>query len=158
MPAESAGVLLYRHVDGRTEVLLGHPGGPFWAHRDAGAWAIPKGGIEPGESPEAAARREFAEEMGVVLDVALQPLATIRQGGGKRVHAFVAECDFDVDAQSSNTFEMEWPPRSGAIRSYPEVDRAAWFDMQRARRMMLLSQTPLLDALEALLAGLAPPK
>lgn len=153
MPAESAGVLLYRRVDQRLEVLLGHPGGPFWARRDAGAWAIPKGGIEPGEAEEAAARREFAEEMGVVLDLPLRHLATIRQGGGKRVHAFVAEGDFDITRQRSIEFEMEWPPRSGKLQRYPEVDRAAWFPIDAARSMILRSQEPLLDALEALLSG-----
>lgn len=153
MPSESAGVLLYRCVEGRVEVLLGHPGGPFWSRRDAGAWAIPKGGIEPGETEEAAARREFAEEMGIVLDMPLHALATIRQGGGKRVHAFVGEGDFDVALQQSIEFEMEWPPRSGQMQHYPEVDRAAWFDLASARRMILPSQGPLLDALEVLLAG-----
>lgn len=152
MPSESAGVLLYRCVEGRVEVLLGHPGGPFWSRRDAGAWAIPKGGIEPGETDEAAARREFAEEMGAELDMPLKRLATIRQGGGKRVHAFVAEGDFDASTQRSIEFDMEWPPRSGQMQRYPEVDRAAWFDLPTARRMMLPSQTPLLDALEAMLA------
>ena len=151
MTAESAGVLLYRHVGPSLEVLLGHPGGPFWARRDAGAWAIPKGGIDIGETPEAAARREFAEEMGTVLDLVLQPLAVIRQGGGKRVHAFAAESDFDAASQSSNAFEMEWPPRSGQVQRYPEVDRAAWFSIDDARTMILPSQTPLLDALEDLL-------
>lgn len=153
MAVESAGVLMYRRSGNGVEVLLGHPGGPFWSRRDAGAWAIPKGGIDPGETPEAAARREFAEEMGAVLDAALRPLAVVRQGGGKRVHAFALEGDFDIASQRSVEFEMEWPPRSGRMRSYPEVDRAAWFDLATARTMILPSQAPLLDALEALLAS-----
>lgn len=147
MPERSAGVLLVRGPAQATEVLLGHAGGPFWRGRDEGAWSIPKGGIEPGETPEMAARREFAEEMGLELEVALHPLLEFRQRGGKWVHAFVAEADFDTAAHRSIEFEVEWPPRSGRIRRYPEVDRAAWFDLPTARTVMLPSQLPVLDAL-----------
>lgn len=149
MTERSAGVVLVRGpVDG-TEVLLAHPGGPFWRNRDAGAWSIPKGGIEPGETPEAAARREFAEEMGMTLGIALHPLLEFRQRGGKFVHAFVGESDFDTARQRSIDFEMEWPPRSGRMQRWPEIDRAAWFGMDEARTAILPSQAPLLDAVLA---------
>lgn len=146
MAERSAGVLLVRGPLDATQVLLGHPGGPFWHRRGTGAWSIPKGRIEPGETPEVAARREFAEEMGIALSIALQPLLEFRQRGGKRVHAFVGESDFDVRAHRSNSFEIEWPPRSGRMERYPEVERAQWFDLAAAREAMLPSQQVLLDA------------
>ena len=149
MPLTSAGVLLYRRRGSELEVLLVHPGGPFWRAKDAGAWMIPKGGIEAGETAEQAARREFAEEMGTALEGALVPLCRIRQSGGKWVEAFAAEGEFDPERLVSNSFEMEWPPRSGQRISVPEVDRAEWFGLEAARKKMLPSQLPILDALIA---------
>ena len=148
----SAGILLWRHgAGGAVEVLLGHFGGPLWARKDAGAWAIPKGMVEDGETPEAAARREFAEELGVAAEGALVPLGRIRQTGGKYVEAFAMEGDFDPEAISSTMFTLEWPPRSGRFQTFPEIDRAAWFPLDAAREKILPSQAPLLDLLEAAL-------
>ena len=146
----SAGILLYRFVNGRLQVLLAHPGGPFWRRRDLGAWSMPKGELRPGEDAEAAARREFAEELGEPPPGALRPLGAIRQRGGKHVEAFALEGDFDVAALSSNTFEIVWPPRSGRKASFPEIDRAGWFALPAAREKILASQAPLLDRLERL--------
>jgi len=151
MPAKSAGVLVYRKKDCRFEVLLVHPGGPFWANKDAGAWSIPKGEFGAGENPEDVARREFNEELGPALLVPLQPLGGIRQRGGKIVEAFAAELDLNVDAITSNTFDIEWPPRSGKRQHFPEVDRAAWFDLATAREKINEAQRELLDRLEAML-------
>jgi len=151
MPAKSAGVLVYRKKDCRFEVLLVHPGGPFWANKDAGAWSIPKGEFGAGENPEDVARREFNEELGPALLVPLQPLGGIRQRGGKIVEAFAAEFDVNADAIASNTFEIEWPPRSGKRQHFPEVDRAAWFDLATAREKINEAQRELLDRLEAML-------
>jgi len=149
MPAKSAGVLAYRIKDGRLEVLLVHPGGPFWANKDDGAWSIPKGEFTAGEEPEAVARREFAEELGTALEAPLRPLGEIRQRGGKIVEAFAAELDLNVDAVTSNTFEIEWPPRSGKRKTFPEVDRAAWFDLATARTKINPAQRELLERLVA---------
>jgi len=151
MPAKSAGVLVYRKKDCRFEVLLVHPGGPFWANKDEGAWSIPKGEFGAGENPEDVARREFNEELGPALLVPLQPLGGIRQRGGKIVEAFAAEFDVNADAIASNTFEIEWPPRSGKRQHFPEVDRAAWFDLATAREKINEAQRELLDRLEAML-------
>jgi predicted NUDIX family NTP pyrophosphohydrolase len=145
----SAGVLLYRRTGAELQVLLVHPGGPFWRNRDVGAWMIPKGGIEAGESAEEAARREFEEELGAPLTAELIPLCRIRQTGGKWVEAFAAEGDFDPAQLVSNEFEMEWPPRSGQRISVPEVDAAAWFGLEEARQNMLPSQLSILDAAAA---------
>ncbi len=153
MPQVSAGVLLYRRGRAGVEVLLVIPGGPFWRGRDRGAWMIPKGGIEEGETPEAAARREFEEELGTALDAELVPLCRIRQAGGKWVEAFAAEGDLDPERIESLHFKMEWPPRSGRLESFPEVERAAWFGLDEAREVILLSQARILDALAAWLAG-----
>jgi len=153
MATESAGILLYRHEDGQLLVLLVHPGGPFWRRKDLGAWSIPKGERVAGEDPAVTARREFAEELGSTPAGLLQPLGSIRQRGGKQVEAFALKGDFDPERLSSNTFEIEWPPRSGRRESFPEVDRAAWFSMADARVKILDGQRPLLDRLEALLAG-----
>ena len=145
----SAGILLYRESDGATEVLLIRPGGPYWKNRDTGAWMIPKGGVEAGETSAEAALREFEEETGMRLTVAPVPLARVRQAGGKSVEAFAAEGDFDCAKLQSNEFEAEWPPRSGRLRSFPEVAEARWMTIDEARAMMLPSQLPLIDALEA---------
>ena len=149
---QSAGILLYRHQDAKLLVLLVHPGGPFWARRDEGAWTIPKGIIEPDETAEAAARREFREELGAEADGPLIPLGSVRQRGGKQVEAFALEGDFDSANVRSNTFEMEWPPRSGRREVFTEVDRAVWMEIPRARAKIIEGQRPLLDRLEALCA------
>lgn len=147
MAEHSAGILLYRRRPVGLEILLVHPGGPFWTHRDAGAWQIPKGKIDEGEAALAAALREFKEELGADLDGEPRPLPRIRQTGGKWVDAFAIEGELDADAIVSATFEMEWPPKSGVLRSFPEIDRARWFGLPEARTMMLSSQLPLLDLL-----------
>jgi predicted NUDIX family NTP pyrophosphohydrolase len=130
-----------------------HPGGPFWRNRDLGAWSIPKGEYADGEDAEAAARREFAEETGWSLEGELMPLGQVRQPGGKVVTAFTIEGDFDAGGLKSNRFDMEWPPRSGRMASFPEVDGAGWFALDDARSKIVAGQRPLLDRIEALLAG-----
>jgi predicted NUDIX family NTP pyrophosphohydrolase len=152
-PPRSAGILLFRQREDRIEVLLIKPGGPFWRNRDAGAWMIPKGMVEPGEAPAEAALREFEEETGTRLTSVPFPLATVRQAGGKLVEAFALEGDLDPAAIRSIEFEVEWPPRSGRRQSYPEVDEARWMSLAEARALMLPSQLPLLDALEAKLGA-----
>jgi predicted NUDIX family NTP pyrophosphohydrolase len=152
-PPRSAGVLLFRQREGRTEVLLIKPGGPFWRNRHAGAWMIPKGMVEPGEAAAEAALREFEEETGTKLTSIPFPLATVRQAGGKLVEAFALEGDLDPTVIRSIEFEVEWPPRSGRRQSFPEVDEARWMSLAEARALMLPSQLPLLDALEAKLSG-----
>ena len=144
----SAGILLHRRRDGEHEVLLVHPGGPFWAKKDAGAWSIPKGEYEDGEDARACALREFAEELGSPPpDGELVDLGEIRQRGGKVVTAWALAGDADADAISSNTFTMEWPPRSGSMREFPEVDRAAWFTLDEARERINPAQAEFLDRL-----------
>jgi predicted NUDIX family NTP pyrophosphohydrolase len=143
----SAGVLLYRRRAGAHEFLLVHPGGPFWQRKDDGAWSIPKGEFAEGELPEAAARREFAEETGSAIASVLEPLTPVRQPGGKVIHAFAGEGDFDPATLRSNTFEIEWPPRSGTRRAFPEVDRAQWFDLASAARKLTAGQRPILEEL-----------
>jgi predicted NUDIX family NTP pyrophosphohydrolase len=152
MAASSAGILMYRVATQSLEVLLVHPGGPFWRNKDDGSWSIPKGEIDAGEDPESVARREFMEELGRAPAGPLRPLGEIRQRGGKRVHAFAVEGDLDVSIVVSNTFEMEWPPKSGRIQTFPEVDRAEWFAVPAARRKILEGQLPLLDRLEELVS------
>ena len=148
MPATSAGLLLYRLRDGAPEVLLVHPGGPFWARRDEGAWSIPKGEYAGGEDPRAAARRELEEELGSVPALGdLIDLGEVRQRGGKVVHAWAAEGDFDPSTLRSNTFEAEWPPRSGRRREFPEVDRAEWLSPDAARVKINPAQAAFLDRL-----------
>jgi predicted NUDIX family NTP pyrophosphohydrolase len=147
----SAGILMYRGTAPSLEVLLVHPGGPFWRNKDDGAWSIPKGEIGAGENPEDVARREFFEELGSAPPGPLRPLGEIRQRGGKRVHAFVVAGDLDIATVISNTFEMEWPPKSGRRQTFPEVDRAGWFMLPAARVKILESQRPLLARLEELL-------
>ena len=144
----SAGILMWRRRDGRFEVLLVHFGGPQWRNKDAGAWAIPKGLAEEGEDLEACARREFEEELGVRPEGALVPLGRIRQKGGKWVEAFTLEGELDPERIVSNGFTVEWPPRSGRFQTFPEVDRAAWFSLARARELILPSQLPILDSFE----------
>ncbi len=144
--SSSAGILAYRHGNHGLEVLLVHPGGPFWRNKDAGAWSIPKGEIGPAEDPEHAARREFAEELGRGASIGpLQPLGEIRQRGGKRVIAFGGEGAFDPASLSSNSFEIEWPPRSGQMQSFPEVDRAEWFDLETAKAKILSGQAAFIE-------------
>jgi len=149
MAAESVGILLYKRREGRISVLLVHPGGPFWRRKDLAAWSIPKGERVAGENPETTARREFAEELGSAPAGPLTSLGKVRQSGGKQVEAFAMEGDFDVDRLSSNSFQMEWPPRSGRLQSFPEVDQAAWFTLPVARQKIHRGQQPLLDRLEA---------
>lgn len=150
MAARSAGILLYRRRDGGLEVLLVHPGGPFWATRDAGAWSIPKGEYQPGEEPLGAARREFEEELGTrPPDGPVVELGEVRQRSGKRVLAWALEGDLDATAAHSNTFELEWPPRSGRMIDVPEVDRAEWFGLAEAHRRINPAQAELLNRLLA---------
>ena len=149
----SAGILLWRHgANGAVQVLLGHFGGPLWAQKDAGAWAIPKGMVEAGETPGQAARREFEEELGFPAEGELVALGRIRQRGGKYVEAFALEGEFDASSIRSNMFTLEWPPRSGRFQAFPELDRAGWFALDEAREKILPSQAPLLDLLDAALA------
>jgi predicted NUDIX family NTP pyrophosphohydrolase len=149
----SAGILAYRKGASGLEVLLVHPGGPFWHKKDNGAWSIPKGEMDAADDPEQAARREFAEELGPRASIGrLQALGEVRQRGGKRVIAFAGEGDFDPAALDSNTFDIEWPPRSGRRQSFPEVDRAQWFDVDSARPKILSAQVELLDRFLALAA------
>lgn len=147
---ESAGVLLFRRTAG-LEVLLAHPGGPYWAKKDLGAWTVPKGECESGEDLRECALRELAEELGQrvppIAGEELVDLGSVRQKSGKLVHAWGAEGDFDPAKLSSNTFEIEWPPRSGARREFPEVDRAEWLDPDRARRKILPAQAAFVDRL-----------
>lgn len=140
---------MLRARPGGIEVLLVHPGGPFWKKRDEGAWSIPKGEIEPGEKPIDVARREFQEELGLPApDGELIPLGTVRQAGGKIVHAWAVEADLDVSSVQSGTFDMEWPPRSGKTQAFPEIDRAEWFDLDAARRKLVPAQAAFLGKLE----------
>jgi len=146
----SAGILLFRRAGGAVEFLLVHPGGPFWRRKDAGAWTIPKGQVEDGEEPRACAIREMGEELGPAPELdpdQLIELGSIRQRAGKVVEAWAAEADFDPATLASNTFSMEWPPRSGSEQEFPEVDRAGWFDLEAAREKILPAQVELLERL-----------
>ena len=154
MPSRSAGILAFRKTNGRIEVLLVHPGGPFWRNKDLGAWSIPKGEYGADEIPEDVARREFHEELGIEFTQAVIPLGDIKQPGGKTVTAFAAEADLDVSNIASNHFEIEWPPRSGQRREFPEVDRAEWFDLAAARARINKGQAELLDRLVTKIAQL----
>lgn len=147
----SAGILAFRRKRG-LEVLLGHPGGPFWRSRDEGAWSIPKGVVVSGDLL-ACAKREFNEETGLTAAGDFLPLKPVRQKSGKLVHVFALEADFDLAGFSSNAFEMEWPPRSGKLASFPEVDRIAYFTVAVARRKILPGQRPFIEELAALLKG-----
>jgi predicted NUDIX family NTP pyrophosphohydrolase len=148
MPKLSAGLLLYRIADGVAEVLIGHPGGPFWARKDDGAWSVPKGEYTEDEDPWLAAQREFGEELGLPApDGPRIDLAPVRQPGGKIVTVFAVEGDLDVTAAVSNTFTLEWPKGSGKLREYPEIDRVGWFCVAEARAKLLKGQRPVLDQL-----------
>ena len=149
MAQRSAGILLHRPLAAGVEVFLVHPGGPYWARKDDGAWSIPKGLYSADEMPDVAALREFAEETGVALALALVPLGEHRQPGGKIVTVFAAEGDLDPATIRSNTFTIEWPPRSGRMAEFPEVDRAGWFDLATASIKILKGQLPILEALAA---------
>jgi predicted NUDIX family NTP pyrophosphohydrolase len=153
MPKLSAGILLFRRRPQGVEVLLTHRGGPFWVKKDDGAWSIPTGVVEDGEDLAAAARREFREETGAAAAGELMPLGPVKQSGGKIVVAFAAEGDFDPAALVSNVFAMEWPPRSGKMAEFPEIDRAEWFDLSRAEAKILEGQRAILAALVARLGG-----
>jgi len=149
----SAGILLYRRKGQTFEFFLVHPGGPFWKNRDAGAWTVPKGAIEPGEDPLLAARREFAEETGFAVDGEFIELGTFKQPGGKHVLVWAVEGDCDPATLASNEFEMEWPPHSGKRARFPEVDRGGWFDVGEAQEKMLIGQRPMLERFFALKDG-----
>jgi predicted NUDIX family NTP pyrophosphohydrolase len=151
MPKRSAGILPFRRPKGELEVLLIHPGGPFWRKRDEGAWSLAKGEYGETEAPSAAARREFKEETGWDVTQDMHPLGEIRQAGGKYLTAFAIEAAFDPKDFVSNRFDLEWPPRSGRFRSFPEADQVSWFCLADARRKILPSQEPLLDRLAELL-------
>ena len=147
MKQQSSGLLLFRRRATGLEVLLVHPGGPFWSRKDIGAWSIPKGGHEPGETPIDAARREFREETGFSVDGPFLPLTPVRQAGGKLVTAWAVEGDLDASAVHSTTFTMEWPPKSGRQKEFPEIDRAGWFGVDAAREKLVAAQTEFLDRL-----------
>ncbi|HVO91475.1 MAG TPA: NUDIX domain-containing protein [Terriglobales bacterium] len=152
----SAGLLLYRCRD-ELEIFLVHPGGPFWAKKDAGAWSIPKGEIAHGEEPLRAAKREFFEETGFAVDGNFRALDPIKQAGGKIVQAWAIEADCDPAEIHSNSFSIEWPPKSGKTREFPEVDRAGWFGIGEARKKILAAQTGLIDQFLCLFADKNPP-
>lgn len=155
MAKRSAGLLLYRSgADGAVEVLIAHPGGPFWARKDDGAWSIPKGEQPDGEDPWQTARREFVEEIGLdPPDGERLDLGVVQQAGGKVVTVFAVHGDLDVTDARSNTFQLEWPPRSGQLREFPEVDRVGWFSPEQARVKLLAGQRPVLDRLLASLSA-----
>jgi predicted NUDIX family NTP pyrophosphohydrolase len=154
MEKQSAGLLLYRRRGAAVEVFLVHPGGPFWRNKDEGAWSIPKGEFGDDEDALDTAKRELLEETGHSVDGEFVPLSPVKQRGGKVVHAWLVEADIDAAKVKSNTFLMEWPPRSGKLQSFPEVDRAGWFDFAEARLKVLESQRPLLDEAQAIVRKL----
>jgi predicted NUDIX family NTP pyrophosphohydrolase len=149
MPERSAGILMYRRRGSAVEVLLVHPGGPFWKKKDDGAWSVPKGLYEADEEPLAAAKREFEEETGAAPAGEFIPLGEFRQSSGKTVSLWAVEGEFDAAKLKSNTFSMEWPPKSGKMNEFPEIDRGAWFSRNEARRKILKGQRAMLDALFA---------
>ena len=150
MPRRSAGILLFRKRGGELEVLLMHPGGPFWRGKDLGAWSVPKGEVQPAEDPLAAARREFLEETGSPVDGEFLPLTPVIQRGGKAVLAWAVEGDLDPSGLRSNSFSMEWPPKSGLMREFPEVDRAEWLPLETARARINPAQQAFLSELASL--------
>lgn len=149
----SAGLLMFRRRDAALEVLLAHPGGPFWSRRDEAAWTLPKGEIDEGEDPLAAAQREFNEETGFTPVAPFLPLGELRQKSGKRISAWAFEGDADPAQLRSNLFEMEWPPRSGRRKEFPEVDRVQWYGLETAARKLIAGQVPFLAALQRCLRG-----
>jgi predicted NUDIX family NTP pyrophosphohydrolase len=151
LPKQAAGILLFRRREAAIEVLLAHPGGPLWSRKDYGSWTLPKGQFTDGELPLDAAKREFEEEMGTAPAGEFQPLGTLKQPSGKVIHAWAAEADFDCSSVKSNLFSMEWPPKSGRMGEFPEVDRAAWYPIDQARMKILKGQQPFLERLLALL-------
>ena len=151
MPKQAAGILLYRRGLASLEVLLAHPGGPLWARKDYAAWTLPKGQFTDGELPLDAAKREFEEEMGSAPSGTFQSLGTLKQPSGKVIHAWAVESDFDAASIKSNLFSMEWPPKSGLMSEFPEIDRAGWFSIDQARLKILKGQAPFLDRLLTLL-------
>ena len=153
MAKESAGIVLYRYHDSTLEIFLVHPGGPFWKNKDSGAWSIPKGEFDKREDPLRAARREFHEETGCSVDGSFIALTPVRQAGGKIVHAWAVEGDCEAESIRSNSFTIEWPPRSGQRKDFSEVDRAGWFSLELAREKILKGQLMLLDELEQILKG-----
>jgi len=153
MPTKSAGILPFREVSGRLEVLLVHPGGPLWAGKDEGAWSIPKGEFGDDEEPLVAAKREFEEETGFTPDAEMIPLQTLRQRSGKLIYAWAMKCDVDPAELRSNTFSLEWPPKSGQYQEFPEVDRAAWFTVDEADRKISKGQAAFLVQLQEKLGG-----
>jgi len=153
MPRTSAGILLYKGKGNELRVFLVHPGGPFFAKKDEGAWSVPKGELEEGEDSLAAARREFEEETGCAPEGTFVPLSPVTQKGGKIVLAWAVEGDCDADAIRSNTFELEWPPKSGRVRDFPEVDRAGWFTVDEAKKKINPAQAALVDELVSKLTG-----
>ena len=156
MSVRSSGILLYRYENRALQVMLAHPGGPFWSKRDDGAWSIPKGMAAEGEEPLAAAKREFEEETGHAIVGDFIDLGELKQPSGKIVHAWALESDFDVETLESNTFTLEWPKHSGKVRAYPEIDRAAWFGTDEAKTKILKGQAAFLDRL-AEIVGYVPP-
>src|SRR5215217_6907919 len=149
----SAGILLYRRQGGEVEVFLVHPGGPFWARKDEGAWSIPKGEYKSGEDPLTVAKREFEEETGSDISGTFHALASLKQPSGKVISAWAVEGEINAATIRSNTFSLEWPPKSGQSQEFPEVDRAAWFDLPGAQRKLLRGQRPFLDQLQRWLEG-----
>ena len=149
----SAGILLYRRQKSDVNVFLVHPGGPFWAKKDEGAWSIPKGEYEVGEDPLAVAKREFQEETGFEISGLFRPLTALKQPSGKIISAWAVEGDIDPTTLTSNTFTLEWPPKSGKIREFPEVDRGDWFDLPTARMKLLAGQRAFVDQLERSILG-----
>jgi len=147
MPKQAAGILLYRRDPSGVQVLLAHPGGPLWTRKDYAAWTIPKGQFTDGELPLDAAKREFEEEMGSAPSGNFQSIGTLKQPSGKVIHAWAAEGEFDCSSMKSNLFSMEWPPKSGQMGEFPEIDRAAWFPIDQARMKILKGQAPFLDRL-----------
>jgi predicted NUDIX family NTP pyrophosphohydrolase len=153
MGKKSSGLLLFRTVAGRLEVLLVHPGGPFWAKRDDGTWSIPKGEFDDDEDPLSAAKREFEEEVGIIPTGEFIRLEPLRQPSGKLVYAWAANADFDPATLRSNTFSMERPPKSGRRQEFPEIDQAAWFTSDAAKHKLLKGQVPFIEQLQELLGG-----